>query len=408
MLASLVVAALICADDPVPTRVVGGHLERGGRRYEIKGAGGDGSPALLARLGGNSIRTWGADRAGTVLDEAHKQGLTVTLGIWLGHERHGFKYDDPAQVAAQREKAREVIVRYKDHPALLMWGLGNEMEGYGAGDKPAIWRAVEEIAALAHSLDKAHPTMTVVAEIGGGRVGAIHTLCPSIDVVGINSYAGAASIPRRYKAAGGAKPYVLTEFGPAGFWESPKTAWGTPIEPGDAAKAETYRRSYIGNRDEPLCLGSYAFLWGHKQEATGTWFGMLLKSGERTASADAMGVLWAGKPAGDRAPTLGTLKMDGPGRCRPGARLRVSTTAADPEGGPVTVAWELRREGGGGTGGDAEAAPESFPRSIAEARPDGVRLTMPDRPGPYRLFAVARDGRGGAAVANLPLLVERP
>ena len=408
MLALLYVFLAIPGAEPVPTKVVGGRLERGGRPYVVKGAGGDGSPALLAQLGGNSTRTWGADRAGEVLDEAHKHELTVTLGIWLGHERHGFRYDDPKQVEAQREKAREVILRYKDHPALLMWGLGNEMEGYGSGDDPAIWKAVEEVAAMAHSLDKDHPTMTVVAEIGGGRVGAIHKFCPSIDVVGINSYAGAASIPARYRKVGGTKPYILTEFGPDGFWESPKTAWGAPIEPGDAAKVGTYRRTYISNRDEPLCLGSYAFLWGSKQEATGTWFGMLLRSGERTAAADAMGELWSGRPPANRAPTLSALKLQGGGRCRPGAALQVSTTAADPEGDPVSLAWELRREGGGGAGGDAEPVPGSYPAAIAEARADGVRLTMPGRPGPYRLFAVARDGQGGAAVANLPLLVEQP
>src|SRR5436305_1091987 len=95
----------------------------------------------------------------------------------------------------------------------------------------AVWSAINSIAARAHKLDPNHPTFTVVAEIGGDRVKNIHRLCPEIDVVGINSYAGAATVPERYKKAGGTKPFVLTEFGPAGTWESKKNHYGAVPEP---------------------------------------------------------------------------------------------------------------------------------------------------------------------------------
>ena len=71
----------------------GYQLLRNGAPYLIKGAGGDGSLEALAAAGGNSTRTWGADHLDSVLDEAQKRGVTVTVGIWLGHEEHGFKYD---------------------------------------------------------------------------------------------------------------------------------------------------------------------------------------------------------------------------------------------------------------------------------------------------------------------------
>jgi len=38
--------------------------------------------------------------------------------------------------------------------------------------------------------------------------------------------------------------------------------------------------------DNKLCLGSYVFFWGQKQERTPTWYGMFLKSGEETAAID--------------------------------------------------------------------------------------------------------------------------
>ena len=76
----------------------GWQLLRGGEPYLIRGAGGSGSLERLAEAGANSVRTWGAEGLDDILDEAHEHGLTVTAGIWLGHERHGFDYGDPAQV----------------------------------------------------------------------------------------------------------------------------------------------------------------------------------------------------------------------------------------------------------------------------------------------------------------------
>ncbi len=171
---------------------------------------------------------------------------------------------------------RQTILRYKDHPAVLLWGLGNEMEGYAKGDNAAIWSTIQNLAAMTKKLDPNHPTMTVVAEIGGDRVKNIHRLCPDIDIVGINCYAGLANLPKRYKDAGGTKPYIVTEFGPPGMWETPKTSWGVAPELTSTAKADVYRKNYdLGvTGAKGLCLGSYAFLWGSKQEATATWFGM--------------------------------------------------------------------------------------------------------------------------------------
>ena len=104
------------------------------------------------------------------LDECQELGMTVTVGIWLGHERHGFNYNNADQVAEQYQRAREAIERFKEHPAVLLWAIGNEMEGYEKGDNAAIWSAINNIASLVRRLDPKHPTMTVVAEIGGERV----------------------------------------------------------------------------------------------------------------------------------------------------------------------------------------------------------------------------------------------
>lgn len=387
----------------------GWQLLRGGEPYFIRGAGGTGSLQQLADAGANSVRTWGADDIDELLDEAHALGLSVTVGIWLGHRRHGFDYDDEAQVRAQFERARQVVLRYRDHPALLLWGIGNEMEGFEDGDDPAAWAAVNEIAAMVKELDPLHPTMTVTAEIGGARVASVRDLCPAIDIHGINAYGGAPSLAARYRQAGGTKPYVLTEFGPIGPWEAARTSWGAPLEQTSTEKAAFYRQAYEqAVAGAPgLALGSYAFNWGFKMEGTATWFGMLLADGARLGPVDAMTALWSGAAPQNRAPAVAPLVLAGDAEVDPGARLRVTAAITDPEGGPLRARWALRPEAGEYlTGGDFRRAPPDVEGAILDGGVAGAELRMPRQPGAYRLFLYAYDEAGNAATANLPLRVK--
>jgi hypothetical protein len=397
---------------PIPVELKkteqGWQLLRGGQPYFIRGAGGDASLQALAAAGANSVRTWG-DEVGTLLDDAHALGMTVTVGIWLGHERHGFDYSDPAQLAQQREHARQMVLRYKDHPALLLWGIGNEMEGFGEGDDAAIWAAVNDVAALVKELDPHHPTMTVTAFVHGQRIEQLHRRSPAIDIHGVNAYGGAVQVPQQLRAGGATKPFVLTEFGPPGPWEVPKTSWGAPLEPDSEAKARSYRETYeqavLGAGG--MTLGSYAFLWGHKMEGTETWLGMFLEDGSPTAAVDVMTELWSGRRAANRAPSVGPLQIDGDAAVAPGAQLRVRAAIADPEGGAIRVRWALRPESGEYlTGGDYRRRLPEIEGAILESGRDGARLRMPDEPGPYRLFLYAYDEGGKAGTANLPLLVK--
>lgn len=397
---------------PVPVEVrpteSGFSLYRGGEPYVIRGAGGDGDLEALAALGANSVRTWGADDLEPRLDRAHALGLTVTIGIWLGHERHGFDYNDDDQVAAQIERARAAVLRYRDHPALLMWGVGNEMEGFEAGDDAAIWSAVNNVAAMVQSLDPHHPVMTVLAEVGGKRVANVHRLCPAVDVVGVNSYGGATTLVDRYRSAGGTKPLVLTEYGPPGAWEVPKTGWGAPKEPTSAVKARAYAGAYRAFHAAPEALGSYAFTWGNKREATATWFGLLLPDGTPLETVDRLQFLWTGAYPDNRSPSIVALQPKGAVVQAPGATLEVSAMVTDPEGDEVELSWVLEPEAREHvTGGDPQTEPRKYPEALEVRGPRTVRVRLPERPGGYRLYAYARDGRG-ASTANLPLRVKGP
>jgi hypothetical protein len=384
---------------------------RGEKPYFVKGAGGSQKLELLKASGGNSIRTWGAETAQKDLDAAQALGLTATVGIWLGHKEHGFRYDDPKAVAAQLAKAREIVTRYKSHPALLAWGLGNEMEG--DGNDPNVWKAVEEIARMVKQIDPSHPTVTVIAELGANGIKAkqVRALCPSIDILGVNSYGGAASLPKRLKAAGWTKPFLVTEFGPNGPWEVGKTAWGAPLEPTSTKKARDYADRYEASvtSQKGWCLGSYVFLWGDKAEGTPTWFGMFLPgTGERLGTVDAMARSWSGKTPPQPVPEISSVVSSAALKeVTPGSLQTVTVSASGSK--DLTARYEIRHEMGNHNNHEpGQRAPLAGSGKAPPTSPPGKEqsFTAPTETGAYRLYITVHDKNGGAATANVPFLVK--
>ncbi|MBX3379918.1 MAG: hypothetical protein KF805_07470 [Phycisphaeraceae bacterium] len=386
------------------------QLVREGKPYFIRGGGGEGSLETLTAIGGNSKRTWGADNIDRQLDEAQKLGVTVAVGIWLEHERHGFDYGNEKAVQAQFEKAKAAVMKYKDHPAVLVWGVGNEMEGYAKGDNPKIWKAVNDIAKMIKELDPNHPTMTVIAEMGGEKLPCIKKYCPDIDIVGVNAYGGAKSVPERYAAAGMTKPLIICEYGPAGTWETPKNAYGVTPEKTSTEKAAVYREAAQAYEKSPLCLGSYAFIWDDKREATLTWFGLFLPAPgrERTAGIDALQEVWTGKPPANRVPVVSPITIAGSDNVNGGDTVKASFKASDPENDPIKVTWVLKSELDPSEGGDPVSERPSHPEAIVHSSNSEVTLKMPNEGGVYRLYAFVTDNHGGGAVANVPMHVNGP
>lgn len=386
----------------------GFRLLRGGQPYFIQGAGGSTHLDKLKAAGANSVRAWGVEQLETLLPQARQLGLTVAAGLWLGHERHGFNYADEKAVAAQLQRAREAVVKYKNDPSILLWGVGNEMEG--DGKNPLIWKAVNDVARMIKQLDPNHPTMTVVAEISPEKIRAFKEHCPDVDVLGVNSYGGLGSLAARLREQNLDRPFIVTEFGALGPWEGGRAAWGAPIEMTSAQKANfaliNYQKSVASQRAR--CLGAYAFLWGHKQETTATWFGMLLPDGSRLPFADAMSHAWTGRWPANTAPRLLALETDAAlHEVAPQTQFTANVYAQDLDNDTLSVQWEVRSETTDAkSGGDAEKEPPAHPECILKT--DGTELLFqtPQSAGAYRLFVWVRDGQGGAATANVPFFVK--
>lgn len=420
-LALPIVAILIVgAGDPNGVKIEhtskGVRLLRNGDPYFIKGAGGHAHMNRLVEAGGNSVRTWHAENMEKCLDDAHKAGLSVTMGIWLGHERHGFDYGNEKSLEEQRERVAVAINKYKSHPALLMWGIGNEMEG--DGKNPAIWREINTLAELVEKLDPNHPTMTVIAG-GGEKLAQFDKHCPAVDILGINSYGDLSGLAADIRSNGFSRPFALTEFGPTGWWQVAKTSWGEEFEPTSSEKEQTYLKAYqtIVEGFPRQCIGSYAFLWGHKQEHTHTWFGMFLPTGERTPAVDAMTFAWTGKWPSNRCPKVSGLQirpLSSKGKRQgaaelifpPRTELQCSVKCRDPDNDALNFIWELRSASTDKrSGGDAEKAPSAHPDAIVTQSKSAAVIRCPETPGAYRVFVSVLDPSGNAGTANLPILV---
>jgi len=386
-------------------------LLRAGQPYRVAGAGGVDHLDRLAAAGANSLRTWGTDQTEKVIDEAGRLGLTVTAGLWIEHERNGFNYDDPVAVAAQIRRHGEAVDRFKDHPALLLWSVGNEVETNATN--PKVWDTIEAVAAYIKRVDPAHPVMVVTAHVSPAVVAEIKARCPSVDLLGCNSYQGLLVLAADVRRAGWTGPYLVAEWGSDGNWEVAKTPWGAEVEPTSTEKAFQFALRYpLILRDGDRCLGSYAFYWGQKQETTPTWFNLFTEAGAETESVEVLQALWSAGRTPLLAPRITPLRINGVAaaaglQVAPGAPLRAEFALARGEPAELRVHWEVAPESADKRiGGDREIRPESYALPAPSGDPRSLAFTAPTVPGAYRLFLTVTGPGNRAATANFPFLVK--
>lgn len=391
------------------------QLYRGGEPYHIKGVGGHGFLERAAAAGANSVRTWGDQDAGTLLDRAQGLNMTVMLGFWLSH--HRVDYEDPSYKERRTNEILDVVERYRNQPALLVWSLGNEINLEGA-DTSAAWCFVNDLAGRIKEKDSDHPVISVIAS-NPATLENIAAYAPELDAVGINAYGAVTSLRSMVDRSGYNGPYLVSEWGVDGHWEVDHTAWGRPIEPTSARKVEwhlmRYAHDILANSDR--CIGSYVFLWGQKQERTPTWYSMFLENIPGADSAevsspmvDAMRFNWTGTWPENRAPQVVNMVINNvPAEnsivLAPGETLTSMVEAGDPENDPLSYFWELLEEP---TVMSIGGAHEPIPKTLAQIMENDIpvlNLNAPLTPGDYRLFVYVLDHNGHAGTANIPFQV---
>jgi hypothetical protein len=377
--------------------------------YFIKGVVGHTYLEKVKAFGGNSVRIGsGKDE----LDKAHQLGLTALVNLPANAERYGFDYNNAEAVRKQTEKIIEIVQKTKDHPAVLMWAIGNELDFVPPNNpfNPKVWDAVNEAARAIKAVDPNHPVMTVIGTSQMEKVADIVKRCPDLDLLGINTYGDIYTLPETLKKYGWLKPFLIAEWGPDGYWEVRKTTWGAPYEQTGREKYDCYRQKYRKAIESGNCLGSYVFYWFNKQETTHTWFSMFDEKGMETPLPGLMNELWTGKRPKNVAPVVDSLNIDQlvryqDIRLKAGTSHRAKVTVADADGDQLTYRWEIRPEAVYASyAGQGEKEPQALSGLIQEAK-SSINFKVPAEKGAYRLFVYVFDGER-FSTANLPFWAE--
>lgn len=385
------------------------------KTYFLKGAVGSNYLQKLQQYGGNSIRT---NSNVKVLNEADSLGLTALVNLPVRAERDGMNYDDTLAVQAQHIKVMDIVRKTKNHPAVIMWALGNELDFIQANVKEhyniKVWDAVNALSKEIHRVDPHHPVMTVVGSIDSGKINDLLTKAPDLDLLGINEYGDLGKIPGWLRKFGWKKPYAVTEWGPTGFWQVPKTAWKAPIEETSTMKAAKYKERYEQTiaGDKEMCLGSFVFLWRQHQERTHTWFGMFDANGLETEAVDVMHFEWTGKWPKNQTPRLDSMKIKGLTAynnvyLHPDDTYTAQVWISEPDKDTIVYNWEILQEGTSFPyGGNGEQKPPVLQGLINTTNTNKITFKSPGKEGAYRLFVYGYDGKGHWATANIPFYVK--
>ena len=387
------------------------ELLKNGEPYYIKGAGAKDNFKLLVNSGANSIRVWSTNNK-SLLDSAYKYGLSVTLGLHIRPERSGMDYNNEYAVQGQIEYLKNEVLKYKDHPALLLWGIGNEVDLKYSNFK--VWETIEILANFIKEVDPNHPTMTVIAGVDPSKAYYIKKYCPSIDILGLNVYGSIENAGVNLRKYNWDKPYIVSEWGVNGPFEARKTSWKAKIEPPNGIKANQRLRRYkqLIEKDKELCLGSYCFLWGQKQESTSTWHGMFLSNGNPTEAVDVMQFCWTGDWPQSRAPSIKDISLENISWRKdhilaPSSQATLKIEYQNYNNKKVMINYVLYPEAfSNKIGGDIQKSPEPIEFDIVSQSDNELTFVTPKEKGAYRLFAFVRNEKGQSSVANIPFLIQ--
>ncbi len=162
---------------------------------------------LMKNAGINVVRTYEPIRDRAVLDKLHAAGIKVAMTVysWGG---------------ADAGSAVDHVNAVKNHPAVLMWLVGNEWNYNGlyvGMSFDASRNRLEDVARRIRGVDTAHPVATIYGDIPSA---ATVNAMPSISVWGINSYRGFSfgNLFSTWSGVSG-KPMFVAEYG-ADAWDS--------------------------------------------------------------------------------------------------------------------------------------------------------------------------------------------
>ena len=362
----------------------------------------------LQFLGVNTIRVWGTnENTRPLLDAAHAHGMKVMVGIWMRHGRPGMEADDNFNYVADEagkelmlNDAIETVKRYKDHPAVLLWGIGNEVYLNTATDeeKRAYSTLLEEICSQIKQLDPHHPTASVEAWTFG--MDWWNDMVPSLDIYGLNSYgAGVNILGDELVKRGIDKPYIITEFGVTGEWDIQEKKHGIELEPTDQQKYEAIVDGYANwIQPKPACLGVYVFHYGDGNDFVSPWL-LTHHQGKYRPQYWAIREAYTGELPVNAVPSIATFGIDND-TYDSGDWVPVQLEVSDPESEPLTFSFYYNQRSGSRKR-KSQVNELPFRGNLKE----GFEIQFPKEHGAIKVYVNVTDTYNNVGIASTAALV---
>jgi hypothetical protein len=389
-------------------------LFRNGNPFVIKGAAGYTNLAKLHEIGGNSIRTYDTLNIASILDNAQANNIAVIVSLpMVSSNDFEYFYNDTAKIAIQYKEFKKVVNRHKNHPALLMWCLGNELEFPYKPSYSDFYKTLNNLIDMIHQTDPNHPVTTPLMSLQFKYIANIKMKIPDLDLISINTFGGLSTIKKDLKKMEWLwdGPYLISEWGTNGYWEEDSTAWGVPIEKNTTKKAEQFQQIYkdFMPSEDPRFLGSFAFYWGNKQERTHTWFSLFAENGAASEAVGTLQYLWTGKGPVHGAPQVKYMLVDNKGSkdnllFPPNTNHQAQLLLADYYKDSLNIQWQILPEDWYKNNLYSKK-PEPMKGLILSSSGKKVNFRTPTKEGPYRLFVEAYDRYGNFASTNTPFYI---
>ena len=387
---------------------------RNGKPFAIKGASGTANFKTLHEAGGNCLRVWDTTNLQQILDSAHANKIAVIAGLPMQNSDQVDLYNDPVKVARQLSMFQTIVERYKNHPALLMWCLGNELDFPLSPFNNNFYDGFNTATKMIRQLDPNHPITTTIINFNRKYIANIQLRC-DLDLVSFNIFKDINKLRGNLKAFSWFwnGPFMILEWGVDGPWiGTQSTAWSAFIEDPSKKKAEIILDRYRQNMpiEDPRMVGNFIFFWGSKQEVTHTWFSMFDESGRKSEPVAVMESIWTGKPQQGSYPKIRSMLLNNKGASdnillNPGQTI-VSELSLLERDSVRDVRWRIFREDWYKENGQSSMRrPPPLDSKIESGGKLTARFKSPMEEGPYRIFAEIYDYNGNFATCNTPFYV---
>lgn len=359
-------------------------------------------------LGVNTIRTWATDEnTPKLLDAAHANNIKVMVGIWLRHGQPGMEDDDHFNYLKDTKGMEDMyntavttVERYKDHPAVLTWGVANEVYLNMATDeeKLAYSKFLERICSTIKSLDANHPITSVEAWTFGLKWWEQYV--PSIDIYGLNSYgAGVNFLQDELEKRNIDKPYIVTEFGVTGEWDIKAEMHGVKLEPTDEDKYNAIVNGYnewILNKSK--CLGVYVFHYNSGMDYGSIWLATHVNKNYRPQYW-AIREAYTNKKPLNNVPEINTFTLPND-VYQSGTWIPVDLNTSDVENENLQVRFFYNQRTGSRKRRDQLLSLNSK-GTVSE----GFKIELPKEHGAIKVYVFVKDTANNLGIASTAILV---